>query len=146
MSNLRILFLSENTVDGAHGYDMWAGMYPQSDYMEVINFTEEYKKFGKSKFESDVIDKIGKHKISNVFIALGTSYIIDINFLRDINMLCKLIMVFPDTEHNFEMDRYYAQCADLVWLLGPAGVHLYTLYGVNCVWTHGFDNKRYSIF
>lgn len=51
--------------------------------------------------------------------------------------------MLPDTEHNFEVDRYYAQAADLVWLLGPAGVALYELYNIPCMWTQGFDTKRY---
>lgn len=143
---MRTLFISENLSKGSHTEDLISGIEKNIDLIEKINYTEMYEFNGKKKFESYIFSRIEEENISLLIFALGSALVIDVYFLKELNEKtdCKIITMFSDSEHLFEYnDRYYAQASDLTWLLSPACKNQFELYGINTVWTQGFDINRY---
>jgi hypothetical protein len=142
------MYISENLSPDSHTDDIISGIEAKSKLVEKVNYTEMYESVGKNEFESYIVTKIKENNIEIAIFAIGASMIIDLFLLKKINELnkCKIIVMLSDSEHLFEInDRYYAQAADLVWLLSPATEDMFRLYGCNVVWTQGFDMQRYPV-
>jgi len=84
----------------------------------VIDYFNLYFDNGKEEFETSIFNTIQKNNIDIVFINFVSGDLtFDINFLHNISSKSFLMMNFYDSELFFEpIDRYYAQCADLVIL------------------------------
>lgn len=133
---LRIIYLCEHLIKGSHADNISHGIKYFSQYYEEFDYSNIYLNYGKHHLESKILSSIIKNNIDVLIINLGSDGIIDPQFLIRIKQLTciKIVIMFPDSEHNFEeQDRYYAQCADLSWLLGPAMISTFEVYGFNVI-------------
>lgn len=119
--------------------------YPQTI---VIDYFDLYFQYGKKKFEAQILNEIRKNSIDMVFINFVSGDItFDLRFLEVLASKCFMMMNFYDTELFFEpIDRYYAQCADLVLLPTASNfTHSYKLLGIDALATFSlFDTKAYK--
>jgi hypothetical protein len=119
--------------------------YPESI---VIDYLDLYFNNAKKDFEAKILEIIDKEKIDLIFINfVSADFTFEINFLHYLSQKCFMMMNFYDSELFFEpLDRYYAQCADLV-LLPTSSVFIenYSLLGINAISTLSlFDIKMYK--
>lgn len=119
--------------------------YPNAIVMDYFNL---YFEKGKSGFEQSILETITTHHINLLFINFVSGDLtFDIAFLERLCKQCFIMMNFYDTELFFEpIDRYYAQCADLV-LLPTASyfTHSYSLLGIPAISTLSlFDSTLYK--
>jgi len=131
---IRTIYLCEHLIKGSHADNISHGIKYYSQYYEEFDYSQIYLKHGKQYFERLILNSVCENDIDVLIINLGSDGIIDPRFLIKIRELSnvKIVIMFPDSEHNFEeQDRYYAQCADLSWLLGPAMVSTFQVYGFN---------------
>lgn len=114
----------------------------------VIDYFDLYFQNGKKDFEDIILDHIVDHQIDLLFINFVSGDLtFDLQFLRLLSTKCFMLMNFYDTELFFEpIDRYYAQCADLVILPTSSDfTHSYTLLGINAISTMSlFDTRLYK--
>lgn len=114
----------------------------------VIDYFNLYFQNGKKGFEHTILKIVKKNKINLIFINFVSGDItLDLTFIHLLSSQCFMMMNFYDTELFFEpIDRYYAQCADLVLL--PSSSYLtynYTLLNINAISTLSlFDTKLYK--
>lgn len=82
----------------------------------VIDYYDLYFNKGKRKFEEEILNIIETNNINFTFINFVSGDLtLDLNFVHKISQNSFLMMNFFDSELFFEpVDRYYAQCADLV--------------------------------
>lgn len=119
--------------------------YPQS---VVIDYFDLYFEHGKLGFERSIIDTIETCHIDTIFINFVSGDLtFDQVFLQTLSKQCYIIMNFYDSELFFEpIDRYYAQCADLILL--PTSLTFcenYTLLGMNATSTFSLFNSKHYI-
>lgn len=119
--------------------------YPDSIVLDYFNL---YFEKGKQGFEQTILEQMAQHHIDVVFINFVSGDLtFDIAFLERLCKQCFMMMNFYDTELFFEpIDRYYAQCADLV-LLPTASyfTHSYSLLGIPAISTLSlFDSTLYQ--
>lgn len=146
MNNL--ILLTENLSPNSHTTDLLDGICSVYKNPIVINYYEIYSKNGRAALEHELIKCIESEKIDLILINLGTAYIIDPSFICKISNKfgIKIVVIFPDPEHNFEdHDRYYAQCADICWLYSNATEYLFKLYGYKTFIGQPFSTKRYPL-
>jgi len=145
-----ILILTRKTKENANSiYNSYTNgiieNYPQAI---VLDYFDLYFQNGKKKFEAEIFKQIAEHQINLVFINFVSGDLtFDLIFLQTITSKCFLLMNFYDTELFFEpIDRYYAQCADLVILPAASNfTHSYKLLGINAIATFSlFDTKLYK--
>lgn len=114
----------------------------------IIDYFDLYFQNGKKGFEDIIINHIKMHKIELIFINFVSGDLsFDLVFLQHLATRCFIIMNFYDSELFFEpIDRYYAQCADLVILPTSSNfTHSYTLLGINAISTLSlFDTTLYK--
>ena len=124
------------------------GIASQIEYISFIDYFDHLAMVGKKEFESQVLELLEKEKIDLIFtIFVSGDPILDPYFLQKIAKKRFMAMVFWDTEQFYEqIDRYYAQLADLVIL--PANyeyVHKLNLIGVNAICPFSlFDSTKYK--
>jgi len=141
-----VLFLTENLSPGSHTIDTLEGIEKISQNVITLDYHSYYSKSGKIKLEKKIRFTIESQGIDLLVINLGTSYLLDGAFLADISntSLIKVVIIFPDPEHNFEdHDRYYAQCADICWLFATGTQSIFNLYGYETFCGQGFSITRY---
>lgn len=94
------------------------GIESQCPNLYFIDYFDQIGALGKRGFEHQVEALLRKEKIELVFIIfVSGDPILDPYFIQSIAQNRFMAMVFWDTEQFFEqIDRYYAQCADLVIL------------------------------
>lgn len=142
-----ILFVSENTQPGSHVYDLSTGIEHNSDFYALIDYSEIYKTKGKIGFETHIKNLIVDNFVNTIIFGIGASCIIDIFFIKELseNFNVKIVIFFPDSEHLFEdIDRYYGQTADLVWVNNPDIEKIFNVYNMPTFCGLGFDINRYS--
>jgi hypothetical protein len=145
-SRLNILFLTENVSKGSHTEDLLDGIQKKSNILKIINYYEEYQLGGYPQLESSISELLSINKFDYLIIGLGTELLIDPFLICRLSNFFKLkvIIIFPDPEHNFEFhDRYYAQCADLCWTFNESMRGIFELYGYNFFSKQGFSVERY---
>lgn len=114
----------------------------------VIDYFNLYFEKGHEGFEQTILEQIALHSIDTIFINFVSGDLtFDLYFLEKLSKECFLLMNFYDTELFFEpIDRYYAQCADLVLL--PTASHFtysYSLLGIPAISTLSlFDSTLYQ--
>ncbi len=143
-----IIFLTENLSPNSHTIDLLDGIHSLYHDPIVINYFETYCEHGRCGLERLISKKIESSAIDMILINLGTAYIIDPEFICSISNKygLKIVVIFPDPEHNFEdHDRYYAQCADICWLFSNATEYLFNLYGYKTFIGQGFSIIRYPL-
>jgi hypothetical protein len=141
------LFINENLDKGSHSEDALKGISETTNLIEAINYSDLYKLLGKYEFEEYIKKIIKKNNVELLFFGIGAGMIIDIFFIKELSekFNIKIIMSFSDSEHLFEdIDRYYAQTADLVWLFNPSLEKIFNIYGIPTFCSQGFDTKRYK--
>ena len=114
----------------------------------VIDYFDLYFQNGKKGFEEIILNHIVDNQIDLIFINFVSGDLtFDLEFLRLLSTKCFMLMNFYDSELFFEpIDRYYAQCADLVILPTSSDfTHNYTLLGINAISTMSlFDTGLYK--
>lgn len=111
-----------------------------------IDYLEYSNKFGTRNLEKEILDIIERNKVEIVLLLQPVPIaIIDPHFLEKISLKSKLLICPWDIEIYFEsLDRYYAQCADLVLVVASK---LYTymlkLYGIESIWISSIYNSNY---
>lgn len=141
------LFINENLDKQSHSEDTLKGIRESTNLIEAINYSDLYKFLGKYEFEEYIKKIINNNNVELVFFGIGAGMIIDIFFIKELNenYSVKIIMAFPDSEHLFEdIDRYYAQTADLIWLFNPSLEKIFNIYGLPTFCSQGFDTNRYK--
>ena len=131
---IRTIYLCEHLIKGSHADNISNGIRYFSRHYQEFDYSKIYLKYGKQYLESLILDTVLKNSIEVLIINLGSDGIIDPLWLIKLKKLIniKIVIMFPDSEHNFEeQDRYYAQCVDFSWLLGPAMVSTFEVYGFN---------------
>lgn len=114
-----------------------------------IDYFNEYSIRGKTGFEIYIKKLLQKENIEEIFFMfVSGDATLDISFICEISQNRVVYMVFWDLEQHFEIiDRYYAQCADLVFL--PSNKEykeMFKLYGIDAVWTFSlFDKEKYVL-
>jgi len=114
----------------------------------VLDYFDLYFENGKQGFEQVILEQIAIHGIDTIFINFVSGDLtFDLVFLERLSTQCFLMMNFYDTELFFEpIDRYYAQCADIV-LLPTASyfTYSYSLLGIHAISTLSlFDSALYQ--
>jgi hypothetical protein len=145
-SGYRTLLVSEHLIPKSHADNISMGLRACSDFYSEVDYTESYKLYGLDGLESLIRQAIIVNKINVVVVLLGIAKLIYPEFLNSIRQRqkVKVIIIFPDSEHCFEShDRYYAQCADLSWLLMPGMLGTFKLYGFECASGLGLDPTLY---
>ena len=124
------------------------GIESQCLNLYFIDYFDHIGALGKQGFEHHVNELLCKEKIDLVFIIfVSGDPILDPYFIQKIAQNRFMAMVFWDTEQFFEqIDRYYAQCADLVIL--PANYeYVFKLQALNinaiCPFSL-FDSTKYK--
>jgi len=100
----------------------------------VIDYFDLYFSEGKGGFEKHILQTIQEKKIDLVFINFVSGDItFSVEFLQLLSSKCFMMMNFYDNELFFEpIDRYYAQCADLVIIPNTeVFTYSYKLLGIN---------------
>ena len=141
------LFINENLDKGSHSEDSLKGVAECTHLIEAINYSTLYKSLGKGEFEKYIKNLITVNNIDLIFFGIGAGMIIDIFFIKELteNFDVKIIIGFPDSEHLFEdVDRYYAQAADIVWIYNPSLEKIFNMYGISTFCSQGFDTNRYK--
>ena len=114
----------------------------------AIDYFDLYFQNGKKGFEEIILNHIVDNQIDLIFINFVSGDLtFDLEFLRLLSTKCFMLMNFYDSELFFEpIDRYYAQCADLVILPTSSDfTHNYTLLGINAISTMSlFDTGLYK--
>ncbi|MBL0722119.1 MAG: glycosyltransferase family 1 protein [Sulfurovum sp.] len=114
----------------------------------VIDYFNLYFDNGKKDFESSILNTIQENSIDIVFINFVSGDLtFDLNFLSLISSQSFLMMNFYDSELFFEpIDRYYAQCADLVLLpTSSYFTYSYKVLNINAISTLSlFDTSIYK--
>lgn len=145
-SNLNILFITENVSLGSHTEDLLDGIKIKSNLIKIINYYEVYQLGGYPQLEKSIYESLRINKFDYLIIGLGTELLIDPFMICRLSNYFKLkvIIIFPDPEHNFEFhDRYYAQCADLCWAFSESMRGIFESYGYNFYSKQGFSVERY---
>ena len=124
------------------------GIQSQCPIIHFIDYFDQIGALGKKGFEAQVEEVLLKEKIDLIFfIFVSGDPILDPFFIQEIGTNRFISMVFWDTEQFFEqIDRYYAQLADLVIL--PANYeYVYKLQSLNinaiCPFSL-FDSSKYK--
>ncbi|MCB5266554.1 MAG: glycosyltransferase [Candidatus Cloacimonetes bacterium] len=124
------------------------GIESQCSIIHFIDYFDQIGALGKKGFEAQVEEILFKEKIHLIFfIFVSGDPILDPFFIQKIAAKRFIAMVFWDTEQFFEqIDRYYAQLADLVIL--PANYeYVYKLQALNinaiCPFSL-FDSTKYK--
>jgi len=147
---MKILILTrETSKDGNSIYNSYTqgirNNYPDAVVVDYFNL---YFENAKSKFEASIVETIEQNGIDLIFINfVSADYTFDIDFLHQLSKKCFLMMNFYDSELFFEpVDRYYAQCADLVILpTSTKFLENYSLLGIKAISTLSlFDSKMYE--
>ena len=141
------LVINENLDKESHSEDAIKGIAESTNLIEAINYSTLYKSIGKLKFETYIKNLIFENNVEVIFFGIGGGLVIDIFFLKELseNFDVKIIVAFSDSEHQFEdIDRYYAQAADMVWLYNPSLVKIFEIYGNSTFCSQGFDTDRYK--
>ena len=125
--------------------DWCEGIRANSGNYHFMDYVELYSDIGKKAFEEHVEGFMEEKKIDCVFIAFYSGDLtLDMNFLERLSKRSFLVMGFFDTEHYFEaVDRYYAQCADLVLLPDYLSKFRYELLNINALCTFSLIDKQY---
>lgn len=124
------------------------GIQSQCGIIRFIDYFDQIGALGKRGFERQVEHLIEKEGINLIFfIFVSGDPTLDPHFIQRIAQNRFIAMVFWDTEQFFEqIDRYYAQLADLVIL--PANYeyeYLLNSMGVNAVCPFSlFDSSKYK--
>ena len=142
------LVINENLDKESHSEDAIKGIAESTNLIEAINYSTLYKSIGKLKFETYIKNLIFENNVEVIFFGIGGGLVIDIFFLKELseNFDVKIIIAFPDSEHLFEdIDRYYAQAADLVCVNNPDLEKIFNIYGIPTFCGLGFDTERYNI-
>jgi hypothetical protein len=142
------LFINENLDKGSHSEDALKGISETTNLIEAINYSDLYKLLGKYEFEEYIKKIIKKNNVELLFFGIGAGMIIDIFFIKELseNYQVKIIIGFPDSEHLFEdIDRYYGQTADLVWVNNPDIEQIFNVYNMPTFCGLGFDTNRYKV-
>jgi len=121
--------------------------YPETT--EVIDYFDLYFQYGKARFESFILDTIQEKSINLIFINfVSGDFTFELQFLKQLADKAFMMMNFYDSELFFEpIDRYYAQCADLVLLPTASDfTYSYKVLGINAISTtlSLFDSKLYT--
>lgn len=90
----------------------------QTKEIIFIDYFNEYALKGKKTFEKYIKEILKSEKIKEIFFMFVSGDVtLDLNFVCEISQNRTVYMVFWDLEQHFEIiDRYYAQCADLVFI------------------------------
>ena len=124
------------------------GIKSQCKMIHFVDYFDQIGALGKQGFEELIYTILNKEKINLIFfIFVSGDAIIDPYFIQNIARNRFIAMVFWDIEQFFEqIDRYYAQLADLVIL--PANYeYIYKLntLGINAICPFSlFDNTKYK--
>ena len=100
----------------------------------VVDYFDLYFSQGNSSFEKSILKTIQDKKINLIFINFVSGDItFNLEFLQLLSSRCFIMMNFYDNELFFEpIDRYYAQCADLVLIPNTEiFTYSYKLLGIN---------------
>ena len=91
-------------------------IHKRSEICNYLNYRQLYLKLGPRKFEEHIKGVIDQNNINHIFIIFsGWDFILNVHFLDLISGSTKIVIFYFDTEYYFEnLDRYYAQVADLV--------------------------------
>tara|TARA_B110000008_G_scaffold279491_1_gene326788 strand:- start:2414 stop:3592 length:1179 start_codon:yes stop_codon:yes gene_type:complete len=141
------LFINENLDKQSYSEEVLKGIRETTNLIEAINYSDLYKLLGKYEFEEYIKKTIKNNNVELLFFGIGAGMIIDIFFIKELseNYQVKIITGFPDSEHLFEdIDRYYAQTADIVWVGNPALGKIFNIYGLPTFCSQGFDTNIYK--
>ncbi len=125
------------------------GIKSQSKYTYFIDYFNELGAVGKKEFEKNIFNLVNKEKINLIFfIFVSGDSILDPYFIKKLAKNRFIVMIFWDLEQFFEqIDRYYAQLADLVLL--PANyeyIYKFRTFGINAIATFSlFDSSKYKM-
>lgn len=127
--------------------DYAEGIKTYSSKNWLIDYKIEYISQGKKSFEKYILMLIIENNIETIFLILDSEDLtFDIEFINTLEKHCFIVMNFFDTECFFEeIDRYYAQFADLVLLPDYNMKFMYELYDINAICTFSlFDKNKYK--
>jgi len=130
--SLNAMFISEHLIEGSHADHLAMGIKDCIGKIFCVDYTKLFHEYGRDGLLEKLKNYIKSQDVRLVFVNLGSSGI----FTPDLAVALKrvsqirLILIYPDSEHNFEeQDRYYAQVADLNWVMNPSVVNLFKMYG-----------------
>jgi len=114
-----------------------------------IDYFDEYSLKGKNNFENHIKEILKKERVREIFfIFVSGDVTLDLKFICEISQNRAVYMTFWDLEQHFEIiDRYYAQCADLVFLPSNKEFEeVFKLYDIKAKWTFSlFDKDKYVL-
>jgi len=147
---MNILILTRNAnKNGNSIYNSYTrGITNNYPHALVLDYFDLYFEKGKQGFEATILEKIAQQSINVIFINfVSGDMTFELSFLEQLSQKCFMMMNFYDTELFFEpIDRYYAQCADIV-LLPTASyfTYSYSLLGIPAISTLSlFDSALYE--
>lgn len=125
------------------------GIKSQCKVTKFVDYFDQIADLGVNGFEKEVTDILEKENINLIFfIFVSGDPTINPYFIQKISKNRFIAMVFWDTEQFFEqIDRYYAQLADLV-ILTANYEYIYKLntLGVNAICPFSlFDSTKYKL-
>jgi hypothetical protein len=124
------------------------GIQSQCSIIHFVDYFDQIGALGKDGFEDQIITILEQENINLIFfIFVSGDPILDPYFIQKVATNRFIAMVFWDTEQFFEqIDRYYAQLADLVIL--PANyeyIYKLNLLGINAICPFSlFDSTKYK--
>jgi len=126
--------------------DYCRGIRANVDDYHYIDYIDAYLAKGKRWFERDIEQLVVERRITHVFfIWWSCDLTFDVSFLARLSQKARLVMNFFDTEYFFEdVDRYYAQVADIVMLPDELSRYRYDHLGIPCHTSFAlFDSAAY---
>jgi hypothetical protein len=124
--NLNAMFISEHVIERSHADHLAMGIKECLGKLFCVDYTKLFHEYGRNGLLERLKNYIKSQDIGLVFVNLGSSGI----FTPDLAVALKRVSQIRLSEHNFEeQDRYYAQIADLNWVMNPSVVDLFKMYG-----------------
>jgi len=141
----RIIKNNSNSIYNSYSNGIFNN-YPETT--TIVDYFDLYFENSKKGFEENILKIIQEKRIDLIFINFVSGDLtFDIYFLEKLSSLSYLMMNFYDSELFFEpIDRYYAQCADLVLLPTSSDfIYNFSLLDINAISTLSlFDTKLYK--
>lgn len=127
--------------------DYCQGIRANVDFYHYLDYIDEYREKGKRGFERHIKELVVDHSITHVFLIWWSCDLtFDVRFLARLAKYARLVMNFFDTEYFFEnVDRYYAQVADMVILPDELSRYRFEHLGIPCHTSFAlFDRNAYE--
>lgn len=134
-------------MDKSHADHLARGVRDWVKDIVTYDYTKNFNQKGRRALFDDIATIVKNNSIDYVIVNLGSSGILTPDFFLHLKQqyTIKLVLIFPDSEHNFEeQDRYYAQVADINWVMNPPLLSLFRMYGFRTYQGFGLHKSIYQ--